>query len=216
MKRILCYGDSNTYGADPEGGSRFDETTRYPKVLASLLGAEYEVIEEGLPGRTTVYETFVDPFVNGRTYLYPCLLSHWPLDLVTIMLGTNDLSTGSRVNAYYAAAGAERLVNLIRQVSMEQQLRCPQILLISPPLIAETTNSPVIENVFSLPAAAWESRHFKRHFSDVAGARNCAFLAAEDYTQTGSDGVHITKESHKNLAIALHKAILNCIETETA
>lgn len=212
MKRVLCYGDSNTFGANPEGGHRFDEKTRYPKRLAALLGPEYEVIEEGLPGRTTVYETFVDPFVNGRTYLYPCLLSHMPLDLVILMLGTNDLSTGARVNAYYAAAGVERLVNLTRQVSMEQQMSCPQILIVSPPLISDTTNNPVIENVFSMQEASRESRSFRTHYSDVAAARHCAFLAAEDYTQTGSDGVHMTRESHLALAQALCLEVRRLLE----
>lgn len=212
MKRVLCYGDSNTFGANPEGGQRFDEKTRYPKRLAALLGPEYEVIEEGLPGRTTVYETFVDPYVNGRTYLYPCLLSHMPLDLVILMLGTNDLSTGARVNAYYAAAGVERLVNLTRQVSMEQQMPCPQILIVSPPLISDTTNNPVIENVFSMQEASQESRSFRTHYSDVAAARHCAFLAAEDYTQTGSDGVHMTKESHLALAQALCREVRLLLE----
>lgn len=213
MKRILCYGDSNTFGADPEGGCRFDEKTRYPRRLAALLGLGYEVIEEGLPGRTTVYETFVDSYVNGRTYLYPCLLSHMPLDLVIIMLGTNDLSTGARVNAYYAAAGAERLVNLIRQVSMEQQMSCPKILIVSPPLISDTTNNPVIENVFSMREASQESKQFRQYFSDVANARHCAFLAAEDYTQAGSDGIHMTKESHLALAEALNQAVRRLLET---
>lgn len=212
MKRILCYGDSNTYGADPEGGQRFDEKTRYPKRLAELLGAEYEVIEEGLPGRTTVYETFVDPHVNGRSYLYPCLLSHMPLELVILMLGTNDLSTGARVNAYYAAAGVERLINLTRQVSMEQQMPCPQLLIVSPPLISDSTNNPVIENVFSMQEASRESRSFRRYFSDVANTRHCAFLAAEDYTQVGSDGVHMTKESHLALAQALCREVRRLLE----
>lgn len=211
MKRILCYGDSNTYGADPEGGSRFDENTRFPKVLASLLGPEYEVIEEGLPGRTTVYETFVDPHVNGRTYLYPCLLSHMPLDLVILMLGTNDLSTGANVNAYYAAAGAERLINLIRQLSMEQQMPCPKILVVSPPLISGMTKNPIINNVFTMSTASRESRKFKQYFSDVANVRHCAFLAAEDFTEPGFDGVHITKQSHRKLAKALSREVQRLI-----
>lgn len=207
MKRILCYGDSNTFGANPEGGPRFDEQTRYTKILASLLGSEFEVIEEGLPGRTTVYDTFVDSYVNGRAYLYPCLLSHIPLNMVIIMLGTNDLSIGANVNAYYAAAGAERLINAIRQLSMDQQIACPKILLVSPPLIAETTNNPIIGNVFPLPHASLESRKFKQYFRDVANARKCDFLAAEDYTETGSDGVHITKQSHRKLAEAVCEKI---------
>ena len=211
MKRILCYGDSNTWGYDPDSGLRYDEKTRYTKVLAALLGQNYEVIEEGLPGRTSAYDTDVDAFVNGRTYLYPCLSSHTPLDLIIIMLGSNDLSTGGKVNAYYAAAGVERLVNLIRHWSIDQKTACPKILIVSPPLLCD---HPVqhewqefMTYVFDFPRCQQESKHFRRHYQDVANTRDCGFLAAEDYTKTGSDGVHLTRESHANLAKALHEKV---------
>ena len=88
MKRLLCYGDSITWGCNPETGKRFDAQTRYPRVLGTLLGTAYDVIEEGCGGRTTVYDTDVDHYVNGRAYLYPCLESHQPLDLIVLMLGS--------------------------------------------------------------------------------------------------------------------------------
>ncbi|HHW48851.1 MAG TPA: SGNH/GDSL hydrolase family protein [Clostridiaceae bacterium] len=208
MKRILCYGDSNTWGTNPETGERYDENTRYPKVLEKLLGADYEVIEEGFPGRTTVYDTDVDPYVNGRKYLYPCLSSHAPLELVTIMLGTNDLSTGVKVNAYYAAAGVERLVNLIRHWSIDCRCKCPEILLISPPLIDEKIKDiPVIKEVFDYNYAPAQSRLFRQYYSDVAQTTGCKFLAGEDYVTVGCDGVHITAESHIRLAKAIFTEI---------
>lgn len=206
MKRILCYGDSNTWGADPDTGLRYDEQTRYPRVLASLLGTDYDVVEEGLPGRTSVYDTDVDAYVNGKTYLYPCLSSHAPLDLVIIMLGSNDLSTGCKVNAYYAAAGVERLVNLIRHWSIDQKSRCPQILVISPPLFGRESVEPITE-VFDMKWASRESRLFRKHYSDVAKSRDCLFLAAEDHTEPGCDGVHMTPESHIRLAEAIYNII---------
>lgn len=207
MRRILCYGDSNTFGQNPQGGPRFDEIIRYPRALARLLGAGYEVIEEGFPGRTTVYETFVDPWVNGRTYLYPCVASHLPLDLVVLMLGTNDLSVGVGVNAFYAAAGIQRLIRLIRQASQEWQQPCPEILVVSPPLIAKSSNSTMVGNVFPFPAAHEESKRFRAEYAAVAESEHCAFLAAEDYTETGPDGVHMTAESHLRLARALADSI---------
>lgn len=210
MKRILCYGDSNTWGADPDGGPRYDAHTRYTKVLQALLGKDYEVIEEGLPGRTSVYNTDVDAFVNGRTYLYPCLSSHAPLDLVIIMLGTNDLSTGGKVNAYYAAAGVERLVNLVRHWSIDVRRECPQILMVSPPLLCQNPcceELAFFRHVFDYDWCAQESRHFREHYQAVAKTRDCAFLAAEDYTETGSDGIHLTRESHIRLAQALHDKV---------
>lgn len=207
MKRILCYGDSNTWGADPDTGLRYDEQTRYPRVLASLLGTDYDVIEEGLPGRTSVYDTDVDAYVNGKTYLYPCLSSHAPLDLVIIMLGSNDLSTGCKVNAYYAAAGVERLVNLVRHWSIDRRVACPKILVVSPPLLCtkpyQLPSQAFMAQVFDFAWCAQESKNFRKHYAEVAEVTGCGFLAAEDYTQAGSDGVHLTKESHRKLAEAM-------------
>ena len=94
VRSVLCYGDSNTHGQIPGGGplDRHDRQTRWPGVLQSELGPSWYVIEEGLSGRTTVHDDPIEgPQKNGRTYLRPCAQSHAILDLVIIMLGTNDL-----------------------------------------------------------------------------------------------------------------------------
>ena len=91
MRRILCFGDSNTWGYDPATGERFDEQTRWTGVLQAALGGDYTVIEEGLNGRTTVWDDPIEGHKNGHEYLVPCLETHRPLDLVVLMLGTNDL-----------------------------------------------------------------------------------------------------------------------------
>ena len=91
-KRILCFGDSNTYGYDPKGG-RYDEDTRWTMRLQTQLGPEYTVIEEGFNGRTCVYDDPIEGgYKSGAAYLPPCLMSHAPLDVVILMLGTNDAS----------------------------------------------------------------------------------------------------------------------------
>lgn len=211
MKRILCYGDSITWGADPEGGTRFDEATRYPRVLAALLGAEYDVVEEGCPGRTTVYDTGVDHYVNGRTYLYPCLESHQPLDLIVLMLGTNDIANGARKNAYYAAAGVQRLVQEIRRWCMDRNQRMMDIVIVSPPIVSPVLK-PDLDQVFDTPYAHDQSLQFKKYYQAVATQCGCAFLASEEYAVAGTDGVHITAESHKNLAQALAALIKEQLE----
>jgi lysophospholipase L1-like esterase len=92
MKVILCYGDSNTWGYDPHTQERFSSRVRWTGVLARQLGEEYHMIEEGLSGRTTVWDDPVEGLhKNGKNYLLPCLESHQPIDLVILMLGTNDL-----------------------------------------------------------------------------------------------------------------------------
>jgi lysophospholipase L1-like esterase len=90
---VLCFGDSNTNGisGDDENYVRLPAAVRWTGRLQRLLGDGYYVIEEGLNGRTTDLDYANRPGCNGRTYFGPCLQSHHPLDVVVIMLGTNDL-----------------------------------------------------------------------------------------------------------------------------
>ena len=125
MKRILCYGDSNTWGYDPVARDRFDAATRWTRVLAASLGADYEIIEEGLCGRTTIWDDPVTEYRNGRTYLIPCLDTHCPLDLVVLMLGTNDLKSRFSLSAYDIAAGAGVLVDLVQRSEAGRNGRPP-------------------------------------------------------------------------------------------
>ena len=91
MITVLCYGDSNTYGYIPETGMRYPRDIRYPGRLQLLLGEDYAVIEEGCNGRTTIHDDPIDGWKNGLDYLKPCLNSHKPVDIVILMLGSNDL-----------------------------------------------------------------------------------------------------------------------------
>mgnify|MGYP001272416558 CR=1 FL=1 len=114
MRTILCYGDSNTHGQIP-GGTPLDRYTllqRWPGVLARELGKGWHIIEEGLSGRTTVHDDPIEGALkNGRTYLRPCLMSHAPLDLVIIMLGTNDLKARFSQPASEVAMGIGCLIH---------------------------------------------------------------------------------------------------------
>ena len=114
VRTILCYGDSNTWGSDPETRERFPEDVRWPGVLRKRLDEEYRVIEEGLPGRTTVRDGPIEgDHKNGRTYLMACLESHRPIDLITLMLGTNDLKAHFGSSASDIAQGAASLANMM-------------------------------------------------------------------------------------------------------
>ncbi len=100
MKTILCYGNSNTWGAVLGTGERYAPFIRWTGVLAQELGAMYRVIEEGPNGRTTLWDDPIEGYKNGKEYLIPCLESHRPIDLVVMMLGTNDLKIRFSVPAY--------------------------------------------------------------------------------------------------------------------
>ena len=114
MRHVLIYGDSNTWGYIPVSRSRYDGDTRWPGVLQKILGKGYRVIEEGLNGRTTVLEDPLQKGRNGSTYLLPCLESHRPLDLVVIMLGTNDMKHRYGVSAEEIAMGMEVLIKIVK------------------------------------------------------------------------------------------------------
>ena len=117
MKTVICYGDSNTWGMTPmhtlDDRDRLDIHTRWAGVLRDTLGADYWVVEEGLNGRTTVWQDPIAPDCNGATYLTPCLLTHSPIDLVILMLGTNDLKHRFGKSPYDIASGAGFLVETI-------------------------------------------------------------------------------------------------------
>src|SRR5512143_1112361 len=113
MQTILCFGDSNTWGYNPETAERYPPDVRWTGVLQQKLGAQYRVIEEGLNGRTTVWDDPVQPGRNGRIYLGPCLESHRPLDAVVLFLGLNDLKVRFSATAEDIAKGAGALVEII-------------------------------------------------------------------------------------------------------
>src|SRR5579871_1776222 len=115
MKRVLCYGDSNTWGAAPmkhaDDVRRLGPGERWTSVLAQTLGTGWTVVEEGLGARTTVHDDPIDgAHKNGRSYLQPCLESHWPLDVIVVMLGTNDLKPRFGMTATDIALSAGSLL----------------------------------------------------------------------------------------------------------
>ena len=118
VKTIMCYGDSNTWGCIPLTGPqpprRYGPAQRWPGVLRRELGDGYWIVEEGLNGRTTVWDDPLEPFRSGKELLVPCLMTHQPIDLVIVMLGTNDLKGRFGVGARDIAAGAGLLLDIVR------------------------------------------------------------------------------------------------------
>ena len=110
MKEILCFGDSNTHGYMPGVGTRYPLDVRWSGRLAGLLGEGYHVVEEGLDGRTTAFEDELQPWRSGLGYIGGCVKSHAPLDLIIIMLGTNDAKTRYGVSAEEIGFGLRELI----------------------------------------------------------------------------------------------------------
>src|SRR5262249_25611929 len=139
MRTLLCFGDSNTWGYDPESGprtERYPRDVRWPGRLARALGDEWEVIAEGLNGRTATRDDPIWEGRNGLTYLLPCLRSHAPLDLVVIYLGTNDVAERYSLPAEDVAASVGRLVKVVRTSESGPGESAPDVLVVCPPPFA--------------------------------------------------------------------------------
>jgi lysophospholipase L1-like esterase len=199
MKRILCYGDSNTWGADPLTGERLEEQIRWTRILAGALGADYEIIEEGLCGRTTVWEDPIEGYKNGYTYLMPCLETHRPLDLVVIMLGTNDLKKRFSLTAYDIAQGAGVLVTAVQKSTAGREAKAPPVLLIAPPPVSQLTDyAEMFED------SEGKSKKLGERFHQVAQELGCVFLDASSVIVSSKiDGIHFDPEEHAKLGYAV-------------
>jgi lysophospholipase L1-like esterase len=199
MKTVVCYGDSNTWGYDPHTQDRLPRDVRWAGVLAQVLGAEYQVIEEGLNGRTTVWDDPIEGYKNGRDYLIPCLESHRPVDLIAIMLGTNDLKVRFSLSAYDIAEGAGVLVDVVQKSAAGVGGAAPQILLMAPPPVATLT-----EYAEMFEGAPAKSRKLSEHYRRVAQERGCHFLdAAQVIVSSHQDGIHFEAREHGNLGRAV-------------
>ena len=211
-KHILCFGDSNTHGycAEPsdcaDGGDRFNENERWTKLLEKALGEEYLVIEEGLSGRTTVFPDPLHESMAGLDVIYSCLMSHERVDLLVIMLGTNDTKERLGANAACIGLGMERLVMKAKSVPAWKN-DTPKILIICPPHIGEG----MYNNECGLPmgqGCPQKSRELAPFYEAVAQRQGCAFLDAEGVAEFNqADCMHLTRRGHAQLAAKLAEIV---------
>lgn len=203
MKQILCFGDSNTWGLDGETGERLQWGVRWTSLLQMKLGGEqYRVIEEGLCGRTTIFE---DPLRAGRrgTELLPVLLeTHAQVDVITLMLGTNDCKTVYGASAEVIGKGVVRLLDQI-----ESQDPDAKILLISPIYLGEKVWQEEYDREFSKESVA-VSRELEKVYEKIARKRKINFIKASKYARcSDADQEHLDAEGHAKLADAVYDAL---------
>jgi lysophospholipase L1-like esterase len=207
MRTILCYGDSNTHGTAPmqhlEDGRRFGHGERWVSIMREILGADWWVVEEGLPGRTTVLDDPIEGIhKNGLTYLTPCLESHLQVDVVAIALGTNDLKTRFGMPASDIAAGAGILVDTVAKV-LAGFGQHAKVLLIAPPPILEVG---CLADMFAGGAA--KSQAFAAHYKAVAARLGAGFLDAGSVIGSSKiDGIHFDQPEHRKLGQAVAAAV---------
>jgi lysophospholipase L1-like esterase len=208
MPVIVAFGDSNTWGYDPATGGRFPRAQRWPSVLQGELGPDFEVIAEGLNGRTTVHDDPIEPYRCGADSLPPCLMSHAPVDLVILALGCNDLKKRFSVSAFDIAEGAARLIFLARAYGQDPKARPPKILLVAPPPIAKLTDyTEMFED------GREKSVLLGQRYRDVAKRESVAFLDAGAVIRCSDlDGIHYEANQHELLGRAAAKAVRGALD----
>lgn len=206
--RILCYGDSNTWGyISGSDHQRYGNTERWTRLLANLLGNKFEIIEEGLNSRTLISNDTRPgkEGKNGYEYLIPCIDTHDPVDLVILMLGTNELKATYNKTAEEIGEMLEQyFVKVILARKSQISNKYPKLLIVTPPVVNEDVEYCKANNKYV--GATKKSKELNDIYKSIAEKYNCYFLD-NDGLETGEDGVHLTKESHKKLAEELKEEI---------
>lgn len=203
-KTVLCFGDSNTHGTVPMSSMtdarRFPLEKRWPSVMAHALGSDWHVIAEGHPGRTTVHDDPIEgSHKNARRTLLALLESHRPIDLVVMMLGTNDLKSRFNVGAMEIAQGVENLVKLTRTTQSGPAQSAPQILVVAPPPIRDA--GPLME---FFQGGVEKSRHFAETFAAMGERAGVpVFNAGSACTMSDNEGIHMDETAHHALGLAI-------------
>ncbi len=207
-RTLLCFGDSNTHGSPPivtrgEAYHRFDADTRWPRLVASIL-PDWEVTEEGLPGRTA---QFPDPVagahMDGREGLKIALQSHGPIDALAIMLGTNDTKTRFGATPEKITAGIASLLDIAMGLEMQQRHGGFRILVICPPPVLE--QGPIRSEFVG---AREVSLKLPALYAVLAEARGVGFIDAGALIQVSPvDGIHLEPDAHRKLGKAVAETV---------
>ena len=199
MKQILCFGDSNTFGLIPGTGNRYDWNIRWTGILDKNLREKgYRIIEEGLCGRTTVFD---DSFREGRkgADILPTLLeSHNPIDIVILMLGTNDCKTIYNATAETIGKGIQRLLQQIKQKSPQAK-----IILVSPIYLGHGVGEKGFDSEFD-DSSVETSENLHKVYNRIADENEIYYLKASGYANPSpQDREHLDENGHRKLAEGL-------------
>jgi lysophospholipase L1-like esterase len=208
-KHIICYGDSNTHGYRALDNGRFDENQRWTCLLQQQLGDDYLILEEGLSGRTTCFDDPLFEGLSGLDYIYPCLMTHEPVDLLIIMLGTNDTKERFRSSAECIALGLKRLIAKAIAATDSWRDGQPNILVVTPqniaPEYAATEVGPTMGR-----GCAEKSEGLAAEYKKIADLMGCHYLDANAVVTAPANNIdymHLTEEGHRQLAAALDRKV---------
>lgn len=211
-RKIVCFGDSNTHGYNSKTGGRFSESERWTKLLGKYLGEEYDIAEEGLEGRTACFEDPLFEGLCGYHYIYPCIMTHKPIDLLIIMLGTNDVKERFSATSENIAKAMERLIQKVLD-TQEAFRNKPNILLMCPPAINPGYEKTYVYGEMGKNCVE-KSRALAALYEQTAKLKGIHFLDAgsiEGVDMYPYDYMHLSMDAHNNLAKYLAKVIPDII-----
>lgn len=206
MKNVMIFGDSNTWGWDPSNDlvsviKRWPDEVRWAGVLQTELGNDYKVIPEGLNGRTTVWDDPIEEYRCGKQHIIPLLDTHAPLDLVIIMIGTNDLKCRYTVTAQDIANGASLILDKTMAQVGAFGPAGPKVLFIAPPPIGHIENGIF---KFMFEGNQEKSIQMAEFYQGVAESRGVPFFDAGLVAKASAiDGLHLDADSHAALGKAV-------------
>lgn len=202
MYHILCFGDSNTWGMDPETLTRFPPEIRWTGVLQKELGSHFKVIEEGLVGRTAVMSFPFEPEVCGLSYFLPCVKSHAPLDMIILMIGTNDFAYGA--TPLGIARNLARYIPIARAGTTGASGE-PKILLMSPVHITQDFEKSPFREIFGETGECIEkSKKYAGYVKTIAEENECLWLDSGEVAKASkTDGLHYDEKGHEALGKAV-------------
>ncbi|WP_083627158.1 SGNH/GDSL hydrolase family protein [Vibrio ponticus] len=202
VKSVLCFGDSNTWGYMPIKGGRYPAELRWTSLLEQQLPADWQVISEGLPGRTTGFHESIHSPHSGLGYFLPCLEKYQP-EVVVIMLGTNDLQSHLGLSAEAISFGAAQLVKQAQHFASHNHDVATNIVLVCPP--------PIFEIGFAatgFSGGAEKSQQFAEHYQQRAQELGCYYLdAAKWVSSSATEGVHWHEDQPAKFAEGLYQTI---------
>lgn len=201
MKHIVCFGDSNTHGYRAEDGGRFSEEERWPRLLEKELKPDCLILEEGLSGRTTCFDDPIQEGLSGLDTIYPCLMSHKLVDLLIIMLGTNDTKERFGASAACIAQGLKRLIAKAIAAADCWRDKSPNILIVVPKNIEKAYETAAVFSTMGRGCAE-KSEGLAEEYKWIAELMGCHYFDANTVVKENNqiDYMHLTKEGHQALA----------------
>ncbi|MDQ6595040.1 SGNH/GDSL hydrolase family protein [Bacillus salipaludis] len=210
-RRIVCFGDSNTWGFDAATMGRFPEGVRWTSLLAEGLGDDFQVVEEGLSGRTSVVDDPLFEGLNGLTYLHPCLMSHAPLELVVIMLGTNDTKERFNLTSFNIAQGIARLALKAKSTPAGLNGAPPKVLVMAPPPIGKEYLDTEVGKSMGKNCDR-KSAELPNHLKELLQLQETEFLDLSGHVPMNTiDYMHLNQEGHQLLAKIVLQKIKNML-----